>query len=459
MVRAWFRRASRGGWLAVVLLFVAGCSYLHSNPQASYDPHMGPSLAAPSTPPMIGGHASVAPSDLPDIRTVGYLDDPPAKLPPTKVSPTKLPVHVLPASVPVASLPEPVSNLETVLRLTESQNLQIALARKRVDEAAAAECSVHSCQLSQLLMHNAADGDEGGVGGGRYAAAAKTWQRRGELARTTNETLLDAGNTYFDLLTARRGEAIGRQLQKYQESLLHRAEDLAKTDRSAGVLVESLRSEMAGRRASILKFRQQAEAAAAKLAYLLNLPPESPVVPQDVALEPLDLVDVSPPVSVLVERAQSAGPGVQELSGLMATIEEAIGSVRPCLARLSRVAQQLQRAQFKLEETRLALEDLRAKLAAGVLEAHGAILSGRRQIADGSEHIRHAAETYRLSDLRLTENAPGASTNDVSQSIRGLEFAHFAYVTAVAAYDKAELRLLLLLGRGDDHPVPAPCLP
>jgi outer membrane protein TolC len=293
-------------------------------------------------------------------------------------------------------------------------------------------------------------------GGGRYAAEAKTWQRRAELARTTNETLLDAGSTYLDLLTARRGEAIGRELQKYQENLLRRGEDIAKSDRSASVLVESLRSEMAGRRASVEKFHQQADAAATKLAYLLDLPPDSPVVPQDVTLAPVDLVDTSAPVAALVERAQSEGPGVRELSGLMATIEQGIASVRPCLARIPRVAQQLQKAEFKLEETRLALDDLRGKLAAGVLEAYGAIQSGRTQVADGTEHIRHAAETYRLSDLRLTQNAPGASTNDVSQSIRGLEFAHFAYVTAVAAYDKAQLRLLLLLGHGDRHAVPPP---
>src|SRR5262249_46230288 len=110
----------------------------------------------------------------------------------------------------------------------------------------------------------------------------------------------------------------------------------------------------------------------------------------------------------------------------------------------------------KLEETRLAYDDLRGRLALGVVEAREAILSGRRQIADASEQIRHAAETYRLNDLRLTQNAPGASTNDVSQGIPGLELAHFTYLTAVASYDKAELRLLLLLGRGDGCAAPAP---
>jgi hypothetical protein len=445
MVRTPFRRTSRVGWLAIGALCVVGCSYLHSDERAEYDPRMAPSLATPSTPPMIGSHTGALPTTSPGVRTVAFLNGPPAPLP----------AQVLTVS---ASLPTPTgiaTNLETILRQTEARNLQIALAAKRVDEAVAAECNAGGCQLGRLLLHNAADGGEDGFGGGRYAAEAKTWQRRAELARTTHETLLDAGNTYLDLLTARRGEVIGRELQKYQENLLRRAEDIAKTDRSAAVLVESLRSEMAGRRASVLKFRQQAEAAATKLAYLLDLPPTSPVVPEDVTLEPIDLVDTSGPSAALVERAQADGPGVRELSGLLAAIEQGIASVHPCLTRLPRVAQQLQKAQFKLEETRLAFDDLRGKLAAGVLEAYGATRSGRVQVADGAEHIRHAAETYRLSDLRLTQNAPGASTNDVSQAIRGLEFAHFAHVTAVAAYDKAQLRLLLLLGRGVGHPAGA----
>jgi hypothetical protein len=395
---------------------------------------------------------------LPRVHTVAYQDPAPAPPPhvlavppalPRESSTGPLPLHVvaaLPAPATIAAGQREVTvNLQSVLDMTESQNASIALARKRVEEAAAAECEGRFGQLTRLLHCGSEGGEEGG--GGRYAAAARTWQRRVELARTTNETLLDAGNTYFDLLTARRGEAIGHELQKYEESLLRRAEDLAKSDRSATVLVESLRAELAGRRAAIAKLRQQGDGAAAKLAYLLNLPPETPVVPQDASLEPVDLVDASPAAAALVARAQSEGPGVRELSGLAATIEEGIASIRPCLALLPRVARQLQTAQFKLEETRLALDDLRGKLAAGVIEAREAIQSGRVQVTDTAEDIRHAAETYRLSDLRLTEGAPGASTSDVSRSIRGLELSHFNHLTTVAAYDKAQLRLLLLLGR------------
>jgi Outer membrane efflux protein len=422
------------------LLFIPGCAALFSGKDPDYDPHMPPPLRTTALP-MIGARADAGPSAPPAVRTVGFHESVPGPLP----------AHVLPA--PTATSREVTVSLDSALRMAEAQNAQIALARKRVEEAAAAECNGQG-PLARVLHHNACDGEEGGtLGGGHFAAEAKTWQRRVELARTTNETLLDAGNTYYDLLTARRGEVVGRELEKYQESLLRRAEDLAKTDRSAAVLVESLRADIAGRHAVQAKIHQQGDAAAAKLAYLLNLPPESEIVPQDATLVPVDLVDASVPAEALIERAQADGPGIHELSGLLATIEAGINSVHPCLARIPSVARQLQRAQFKLDETHLALEDLRGKLALGVIEARSAIMSGRGQVRDSADNIRHAAETYRLSDLRLRENAPGASNNDVSQSIRGLELAHFTHISAVAAYNKAQLRLLLLLGRWDPQAV------
>jgi hypothetical protein len=441
------RFLSRIRWMAVGgPLLIAGCSFLHTGEEAAYDPRM-PSLPGSVTPPMIGGHANATANTASPVRTVAFQDSGAAPLP----------VHVLPAQFHVAEAP---INLDTLLRMAEAENAQIALARKRVDEAAAAECNSGSCQLSRLLCSCACSGEEGSQqGGGRHAAAAKTWQRRAELAKTTNEVLLDVGNTYFDLLTARRGEAIGNELRKYQESLLRRAEDLAKTDRSATVLVESLRAEMAARQAAESRLRHQAEAAAAKLAYLLNRPPESTIVPPELTLEPADLVDASAPAATLIERAQADGPGVRELTGLMGEIEAGISSIHPWLTHLPRVARQLEMAHFKLEEARLALEDLRGKLAAGVVEARGAIESGRRQVTESTQQIQHAAETYRLSDLRLTQNAPGASSNDVSQAIRGLEIAHLTHVTAVAAYNKAQLRMLLLLGHGDGailHPAHQP---
>jgi hypothetical protein len=51
-----------------------------------------------------------------------------------------------------------------------------------------------------------------------------------------------------------------------------------------------------------------------------------------------------------------------------------------------------------------------------------------------------------LSEKRLQENVAGASTTEVLQSLRGLEVAHINYLQAIAAHNKAQIRLMLLLG-------------
>ena len=439
-----------GGGLALGL----GCAH-GDHPAVDYDGLFPASLhaAAGVNAPRVPSVTAPERSESGGLRTVGYQE---------VVAPTTAP-NVVGSARPavVEAAPRIVSiDLDTVLSTTVAQNLQIVLARKKADEAlAAADCC--GCGLAKLLRHDSGasdtDGDEGpGRKGGGHGAAcrikakAQYWQRRAELARTTNETLLDAGNTYFDLLTARRGEAVARELEKYQLDLLSRAEKLAKDERSAVSLVESIRAELAGRTQVLAKLRQQGDAAAAKLVYLLELPAGSQVVPVDATLNTVELVDATQPVQALVARAQAEGPGVRELEALIGVIQEGIDQAGGLKGRLPSVQCQVKLASARLEETRLALQDTRAKLALGVQEARSAILSGRDQIRSGSEQIRHAAETYRLSDKRLKENAPGGSTTEVLQAIRGLELAHFNYLTAVAAYDKAEVRLLLLLGQGPD---------
>jgi outer membrane protein TolC len=411
--------------------------------------------------------------------------------------------------------PIPIS-LDIVFRLAEDGNAQIALAREKLNAS-----DVESQLAAKAWLPDVYGGigyyrHEGGIQNPdgtfihssfgalfpaleikseldvreaaykRVDACRKVWQQRGELSKVTNETLLDAAITYVDLLTARRGEAVGRELEKYQTDLLNYAKKLLDpNDRSATVLVESIQAEMAARHQALARLHQQGDAASAKLAYLLGLGPDAVLVPVDVTLAPIDLVDVSAPVGELVSRALATGPGVRELEGLLNLIQDSLAkasgpgrllpSFRVCLtegafgagpgSRLdwdNRLDLGLQArwnltefvtarekrrlAESGLRQAQLSYQDLRGKLTLGVQEAREAILSGRDQIKQGAEQIKHASETYRLSDLRLKEKAPGATTNDVLQSIRGLELAHFGYLTALSAYNKAEVRLLLLLG-------------
>jgi outer membrane protein TolC len=249
--------------------------------------------------------------------------------------------------------------------------------------------------------------------------------------------------------------------------------------------VEGLKAEMRIHHQAMLKVEQQAEAAAAKLAYLLGLDECVELVPLDGKLVPFDLVNAEQPTCQLVDLALTQGPGIAELERLLAVIQNGIERLRGPAALMPvlelRVAeggfgagpgaaltwdnrldinlqlrwnltgligaQERQRvAQSKLGQVHLTYQDLRGKLTAGVREAHDSIHSGREQMAVGSDSIRHAQEAYRLSNERLKLGAEKSSINEVQQALRGLELARLTQLATISSYDKAQLRLLILLG-------------
>src|SRR5439155_14398089 len=138
----------------------------------------------------------------------------------------------------------------------------------------------------------------------------------------TSENLLDAAGTYVDFLAARQGEVIARHLQKEMQSLFVQAQKLAKVDPGLQVEVTRVQTEMRGQEQTIRKLQEGATAAAAKLIYLLGLDPAAELVPIDRQLAPFNLVDDSVPPSVLVDRALVSGPGIREMQGLLALIDE-----------------------------------------------------------------------------------------------------------------------------------------
>ena len=433
--------------------------------------------------------------------------------------PTELPAPTaeLPAPRPITKEEKLVPiTLDTVLRLAEEQNIQVAIARERLSESETEQRIAAKSWLPKVYAGPSYYRHEGGIQDfqgnlihsstgalfagmdlnseidvreatfQRVSAERKAWQQRGELSKVTSETLLEAGTTYLDLLTARRGEAVARELEKYLLEVKERAEKLVTADdQSAQVLVEAAQAEASGRRQNISKLHQQGDAASDKLAYLLGVGTCARMVPIEEILLPIDLVDPTPPANVLVEQALTTGPGVRELENMLSTMQagldrlsgpvrllpvvkvtvaEGVFSVGPggemasdnrldlCLQvrwnlmEFVTAREQRHLAESRVEQARLSRDDLRAKLTAAVQEARDASLSGREQIRHGTEQISHAISSYNLSDERLKMRAPNASAAEVLQAIRGLETAHYNYLTAVNAYNKAQIRLLVLLG-------------
>jgi outer membrane protein TolC len=410
--------------------------------------------------------------------------------------------------------------LDTVLRLAEEQNPQIALARARVEEAFADRDVAKARWLPDLYVGPAYYRHEGGIQnedgtlthsstGAMFAgmeidgkldihqfayqkvnAERKAWQQRGEMARVTSEVLLEASTTYIDLLAAHTGEQVAHELGAKLQDLLQRAQKLASTEPAARIHVARIQAQLEAERQSALKLRSQSSGAAAKLVYLLGLDPASQLVPVDRQLVAFDLVDAGQPIEDLIAKAQTSGPGVQELEGLLRLVQDSIErskgpakflptfelrmaeggfgagpgddmrwdnrwdlglQARWNLTEPWTVQQRRRVSQAKVSQLYLTQQDLHAKLAAGVLESRETTLEGREQINLGEAQMRDALSAYDLSYLRLREAFQSTSYTEALLALHDLATAKSNYIQAISAYDKAQLRLMVLLGPGNCH--------
>ncbi|MFO0929880.1 MAG: TolC family protein [Gemmataceae bacterium] len=435
------------------------------------------------------------------------------KLPPA----SSLPQTAVPATLPgaIAAPKELPITLDAVFRVAEQSNPRIGLAREKLHESLLQQAGSCHGWLPNVYAGIAYYRHEGGIQDftGRLIHSStgalypglniqsevdfrestfrqldherKVWQQKAELSQVNSETLLDAATTYVDLLTARRGEALAREIERYDRRSLERAERLAKNEPAAEVIVQAIRASMSNRQGTIARLQQQGNAAAAKLVYLLGLSPDTCLKPVDPLLAPIELVDAALPACDLVTLALTNGPGVRELEGILAVIQEGLNrsygphnllptvqvnvfeglfgagpgaslafdnrldvgvQLRWNITALFQAEHNRDLGRSKHKQAMYTYHDLRGKLAAGVQESRDAILSGREQIGLAIGQVRQASEAYRLSDRRLEEGVRGATEADVVLQIRSLELAHFNHLQAIAAHNRAQVKLLLLLG-------------
>jgi outer membrane protein TolC len=322
-------------------------------------------------------------------------------------------------------------------------------------------------------------------------AERQVWQQRGQLSQVTSETLLDASSTYIDWLATRSGQAVAQDLGDKLRDLLERAQKLASTEPAARVQVARIQAELDSQRQTLAKLRSQSDGAQAKLLYLLALDPCAELVPVDNRLVPFDLTDASQPLGVLVAQARANGPGIKELAGLLRLIDNSIVrsqgmakylpqfemrldegvfgagaddnmnwdnrldvriEARWNLTEFMTARERKRAAQAKANQANLTYQDLQGKLTAGVEEARATILEGQEQIKLGEDQIRDTTSAYDLSYLRLREAFQSTSYTESLLALQSLAKAKTSYIQAISAYDKAQLRLMVLLGPDACHP-------
>ena len=327
----------------------------------------------------------------------------------------------------------------------------------------------------------------------RIVAERSFWQDRAELSQVTSETLVDASSTYVDMLAARTSELIARDIQVDLQNLLTRTEKLVELEPAARVVSARVKTFQTALKQSMVHSQEDFARAAAKLTYLLGLDPCSTLVPADQQLIPLELVDASAPCCDLVAQVLANGPGIREMERILAVAHEAVeksngpGRYLPVFEtgileggfgtgpgdqqtwdnRLDFVAQfrwnladlvnRCDRQRIlhaKAAQAHFANDDLRGKLAAGVQEARDSILFGRGRMDEGKDYVEKAREVNRLAKERMMQMVAQSGVHDeVLLSLQAILSAQMSYLSAVRDYDKAQLRLLVLLGvPGPMHP-------
>jgi outer membrane protein TolC len=319
----------------------------------------------------------------------------------------------------------------------------------------------------------------------RVDAERKVWQQRGELSKLTSENLLDAASTYIDLLAARASESLAVTIEKQLTDLLVQANALAKVDKGLQFEVERVEAELRAHRIVVRKLHEGCDSASAKLTYVLGVDPACDMVPIETHLALLNIIDAHAPVQVLVEKSLVDGPGVRELEGLLRLIEktraaaQGPGRYMPALAlnmnegafgagpgaRMAWdnqlniglslrwnitecfTARERQRqSDLQAAQAQVNYQDLRGRLTLGVTEARTAILSGKDQLGLIEEQVRFADKAYELSASRLKESIKGRSPSEVLMAIRTLGGARLEAIQTLRDFDKAQVRLLMLVG-------------
>lgn len=330
----------------------------------------------------------------------------------------------------------------------------------------------------------------------RFMAERQVWQQKGELSQVSSEQLLEATQVYVDLLLARSGEEVSAQIEAKLRELLELARK--RKDFLAGGQIETIEAEVFNQQQVRRKLRQLGAASAARLSYLLGLGCCIELAPVEAALLPFDLVDSSKPCEYFVQQAMTNGPGVRELQGMlglmhqsmcqnvwmnrMPVIETRLGEglfgagpgggmdwdnrfdlglqVRWDLGALLTTRERQRVAESKLHQVHLTHQDLSAKLAAGVEEAREAILSNRDLISASQEQLKRVRKALaEVNDRMERRPQEPQGYTDALNVLRLLREAEQNRLSAITAYDKAQLRLIVLMGPTSPEPIPGDCCP
>lgn len=499
-------------WLPAVGLTVAGCATTSPeiDPAASPSRWYSPTNLPVAAKPVVRTPAPKTAADAP--LTLASAVEPPV---PSAVPPTTSPLR--PAYAQVETHP---IDLATVLRLVSPNSPTVGLARARVAEA---EARVQRAEVQWLpnlsfgTAYNRFDGQTqnqaGNVfgvsranlfyGGGptltldlaealygplvarRVRAAAQFTE-----VATTITAEQEAAAAYLDLVQLYALREINAETLSRAEEMLKAAESAkdAKLDRTAGD-VQRARTEVLFRRTERLDLEARASAISARLGRMLFLQPNVKLVPADLAVAPITLVDPSRTLDDLLATALETRPdlaaGREAIAAAWARVKQAQrepfipkvsvqnqmgsfgGGLNDDLADFgARNALSVQlfwevrnlgfgnragvaERRAAADQVRYQLAEAQARAAAEVVEAAQTAAAKFEAIAPAEEAVKEATELYRINKSG-TQNVVGANNLFDAlrplQAIQALNTARQNYLGAIMDHNRAQLRLLAATG-------------
>jgi outer membrane protein TolC len=244
-------------------------------------------------------------------------------------------------------------DLATTLRLAGAQNLDIQIAREKLNEARANHESAierffpwvspgvtyrhHEGNL-QDTQGNILDVSKqsyaaGGTIGAQWDIGDAIYKslEAHQLVKASEhgldaqraDTVLAAAQGYFDLAKAQATVGVGEQAVKisrdYEEQIKHAVEaGIAFKGDALRVQVQSKRNELLLRQAS-----EQQRIAGARLAQILRLDATVELRAQETELVPLSLIDTNTPLALLVQQGLANRPELKQSQSLLAAARDA----------------------------------------------------------------------------------------------------------------------------------------
>lgn len=506
-------------WLPAVA--AVGCASTSPDTVQTFDvPKAGESRWYKSTPPATIAAKLPAPTD--STLTLAAATEP-APLPPTASRPAATEPMALSPSVTrpaYAQLETHPIDLPTVLRLVDANSPTVGFARARVAEAQARVARAEVQWLPNLTFgaaYTRFDGQtqnqrgevfgvsranlfySGGPAlsldvaealyGPLVARRVRSAAQLQEVA-TTITAEQDAASTYLDLVQLYAQLEINAETLSRAEEMLKAAESAKETklDRTAGD-VQRARTEVLFRRTERHDLEARAAAVSARLGRLLCLQPNVKLVPADMVVAPLTLIDPSRTIDDLLATALETRP---DLAAGRETIAAAWERVKQAKREpfIPKVTLQNQTGSFggglnddltnfstrnalsvqlfwevrnlgfgnragvaerraAADQARYQLAEAQARAAAEVVEAAQTAAAKFEAIAPSEEAVKEAAELYRINKSG-TQNVVGANNLFDAlrplQAIQALNTARLNYLSAIMDHNRAQLRLLAATG-------------